>query len=173
MNPVGAGLGNVVYDRTHVATIGCAEVVGDDLNLIDCFFVLEEELRAADRVVVIRLTIYFEVVGTATLAVGREARAVCIGEVVGVSCDDAGNQEGQLVEPAGQWEVCDLLGVEGRRDLRLSRFQEVCPCAYVHRCDRRTGLKLLGAQGYRAIRIHANVISTSGSKNLDLRFLIT
>src|SRR5205085_12624904 len=75
MPGIAAGLGHVVDDRAHVAAVLGAEVVADDLELLDQVLVGNEERRTGDGVVVVRLTVNREVVGAATLAVHRDAGA--------------------------------------------------------------------------------------------------
>ena len=111
MEGVGAAPGNVVDDRALIAAVLRAEVVGQDLKLLEGVLVAEEVLRAGDGVVVVGLAVDLEVVGAAALSVGGEADAIGVGEVVGKRTDDAGNQEGEPIETAAGGEVGNLGGV--------------------------------------------------------------
>ena len=119
-----ARLGHIVDDGTGVASVLGAEVVGDDLDFLDCILVAHENLGSGDRVVVVRLTIDLEVVRAATLAVRRDARAVGVCAIVAVRRNHTRDQQGQFVETAARWEVLQLLGVKGRCHLGLNRLEQ-------------------------------------------------
>ena len=74
---IGAVLGDVVDDATHVAAV-FGVVVGDNLEFGNGVLVAKEERRAADGVVVVILAIDLIVVGAPALAVDGKLSPVVV-----------------------------------------------------------------------------------------------
>src|SRR5690242_16736467 len=98
MKIIGAGLGDVVDDRSGIAPVFGAEVVGDDLDFLQRVLVAEEQRRAADGIVVVVLPVNFKIVGTAALSVGGNAGTIAVAEGVVMSHDHARGEQRNVVE---------------------------------------------------------------------------
>ena len=125
METIGAVLGDVVHHRAHIAAILSAEIVRDDLNFLDRVLIGEEDLRPGDGVIVVRLSVDLEIIRAAALSIRGEARAVGIGKVVHVGCDDSGHEQGRIIEPAIHWQCLELLAVEDCLALCRIRVQQL------------------------------------------------
>ena len=125
MKRIRAVLGYIIHHSAHVAAILSAEVVRDDLKLLDRVLIGEEDLRPRDRIVIVRLPIDLEIIRAPALSVGREARAVGVGKIIHVGRNDPGYDQRGVIETAIYGQRLKLLAVENRLALSGIRIQQL------------------------------------------------
>src|SRR5271163_1870847 len=85
MPGVGAALGYFVHHGSRIPSVFRAEVIGGDLIFGDPIDILDEQRRAADRVVVVILPVHLLVVVLAAQAVDAESRTVVVGKSIEIA----------------------------------------------------------------------------------------
>src|SRR5579875_4111023 len=80
MKLVGTRFGDIVHHRAHVVAVLCTAVVRDYLDFGQSIWIVEEDLRSGDRVVVVIRTVQLKVVRAAAVTVRREVGAIGVGK---------------------------------------------------------------------------------------------
>src|ERR1041385_4139442 len=102
MKVVRTALCYIIHDRTRCASVFNAKVVCDHGHLVQSVWIPHENRGAADGIIVVRLTVNLEVIGTAAQSIRREARSIRVAEVVVTGIRNTRNKESQSVEAPAQ-----------------------------------------------------------------------
>ena len=156
MERIASGFGDVVHHRTGIAAVLSAEVVGDDLEFLDCVLITEEDLRAGDGIVVIGLAIDLEIIRPSALAIHGKIVAIGIRETGRMRAHHAGNQFCDCIKSVVQGNILQRLRVKSGCDLGVGGLQQ--------RGGRSVYFHLGGGRGQR----QTNGLKTGRRAGIDL-----